>query len=130
MAASESISEVTGALTRHTCDSARSGYTEPAAAPIAHWMGCRPPVLLTVRGRGVIVARVGRVSGHVVLPPSQYVASLARKRMAASALFRDEAGRVLLVEPTYKPVWDLPGGAVEAEESPHAACRREVREEL
>jgi len=50
--------------------------------------------------------------------------------MAASALFRDEAGRVLLVEPTYKPVWDLPGGAVEAEESPHAACRREVHEEL
>jgi 8-oxo-dGTP pyrophosphatase MutT (NUDIX family) len=65
-----------------------------------------------------------------VLPPEQYVASLARKRMAASALFRDEAGRVLLVEPTYKPAWDLPGGAVEAEESPHAACRREVREEL
>jgi 8-oxo-dGTP diphosphatase len=89
-----------------------------------------PPVLLTAPGRGVIVARVGRVSGHVVLPPDQYVASLARKRMAASALFRDEAGRVLLVEPTYKPVWDLPGGAVEAEESPHAACRREVHEEL
>jgi 8-oxo-dGTP diphosphatase len=87
-------------------------------------------VLLTALGRGVIVARVGSVSGHVVLPPDQYVASLARKRMAASALFRDEAGRVLLVEPTYKPVWDLPGGAVEAEESPHAACRREVREEL
>jgi 8-oxo-dGTP pyrophosphatase MutT (NUDIX family) len=52
------------------------------------------------------------------------------RRWRASALFRDEAGRVLLVEPTYKPVWDLPGGAVEAEESPHAACRREVREEL
>jgi 8-oxo-dGTP pyrophosphatase MutT (NUDIX family) len=65
-----------------------------------------------------------------VLPPDQYVASLARKRMAAGALFRDEAGRVLLVDPVYKPAWDLPGGAVEAEESPHAACRREVREEL
>ena len=89
-----------------------------------------PPVLPTALGRGVVAVRVGRVSGHVVLPPDQYVASLARKRMAASALFRDEAGRVLLVEPTYKPVWDLPGGAVEAEESPHAACRREVREEL
>jgi len=45
-------------------------------------------------------------------------------------LFRDEGGRVLLVDPTYKPVWDLPGGAVEKEESPHAACRREVAEEL
>jgi 8-oxo-dGTP pyrophosphatase MutT (NUDIX family) len=50
--------------------------------------------------------------------------------MAASAFFRDEAGRVLLVDPVYKDPWDLPGGAVEAEESPHAACRREVLEEL
>ena len=65
-----------------------------------------------------------------MLPPDEYVASLARKRMAASALFRDAAGRVLLVDPVYKDTWDLPGGAVEAEESPHAACRREVVEEL
>src|SRR6185312_5620352 len=65
-----------------------------------------------------------------MLPPAQYVASLARKRMAASAFFRDVAGRVLLVDPVYKDPWDLPGGAVEAEESPHAACRREVLEEL
>src|SRR5579875_1877285 len=50
--------------------------------------------------------------------------------MAASALFRDDAGRVLLVDPVYKPGWELPGGAVEEEESPMAACRREVAEEL
>jgi ADP-ribose pyrophosphatase YjhB (NUDIX family) len=61
-----------------------------------------------------------------VLPPEEYVASLARKRMAATAFLRDERGRVLLVNPVYKQAWDLPGGAVEAEESPHAACRREV----
>lgn len=58
------------------------------------------------------------------------MASLARKRMAAGALFRDEAGRVLLVEPTYKPNWEIPGGAVEQEESPPAACHREVIEEI
>ena len=76
-------------------------------------------------------AIVGTVSkGHELLPADQYVASLARKRMAATAFFRDGAGRVLVVNPTYKPVWDLPGGAVEADESPHAACRREVAEEL
>jgi 8-oxo-dGTP pyrophosphatase MutT (NUDIX family) len=50
--------------------------------------------------------------------------------MAAGALFRDESGRVLLVDPVYRETWDLPGGAVGAEESPHAACRREVAEEL
>jgi 8-oxo-dGTP diphosphatase len=65
-----------------------------------------------------------------MLPPDQYVASLARKRMAVTAFFRDRRGRVLLVNPVYKQTWDLPGGAVEAEESPHAACRREVVEEL
>jgi 8-oxo-dGTP diphosphatase len=64
------------------------------------------------------------------VPPDVYVASLARKRMAAGALCRDRAGRVLLVDPVYRDTWDLPGGAVEAEESPHAACRREVAEEL
>src|ERR1035438_4690192 len=65
-----------------------------------------------------------------VVPPDEYVASLARKRMAAGALCRDRVGRVLLVDPVYRDTWDLPGGAVEAEESPHAACRREVAEEL
>jgi 8-oxo-dGTP pyrophosphatase MutT (NUDIX family) len=65
-----------------------------------------------------------------MLPADQYVASLARKRMASGALFRDGAGCVLLVEPTYKDNWEVPGGAVEQEESPTAACRREVLEEL
>ena len=64
------------------------------------------------------------------MPPDVYVASLARKRMAAGALCRDKAGKVLLVDPVYRDTWDLPGGAVEAEESPQAACRREVAEEL
>lgn len=36
----------------------------------------------------------------------------------------------MLVEPTYKPYWDIPGGYAEAGESPLAACTREVEEEL
>lgn len=58
------------------------------------------------------------------------MASLARKRMAATAFFRDEEGRVLIVNPVYKKPWELPGGSVEANESPNAAFRREVAEEL
>jgi 8-oxo-dGTP diphosphatase len=54
----------------------------------------------------------------------------ARPLVAAGALFMDDAGRVLLLRPTYKPDWDIPGGYVEAGESPHAACQREVLEEL
>ncbi len=54
----------------------------------------------------------------------------ARKRIAADVLIRDEAGRVLLVDPTYKEGWDLPGGMVEANESPQAGALRELDEEL
>ena len=54
----------------------------------------------------------------------------ARKRVSADALIRDEAGRILLVDPGYKPGWDLPGGMAEANESPAECIRREVKEEL
>jgi 8-oxo-dGTP diphosphatase len=54
----------------------------------------------------------------------------ARKRVSADALIRDEAGRLLLVDPTYKPDWDLPGGMAEANEPPREALRRELKEEL
>jgi 8-oxo-dGTP pyrophosphatase MutT (NUDIX family) len=50
--------------------------------------------------------------------------------MSAGALFFDEAGKLLIVEPAYKSNWEIPGGAVELNESPYQACVREVREEL
>lgn len=68
--------------------------------------------------------------GTQTSPVEQYVAGLNRKRMAAGVLFRDHDGRVLLVEPSYKPNWEIPGGAVEVDESPWGAASREVAEEL
>lgn len=62
------------------------------------------------------------------LPP--WLASAARPTTAAGALVLSPGGDVLLVEPTYKPTWEVPGGLVEAGESPAAACRREITEEL
>ncbi|BCB81607.1 hypothetical protein GCM10022251_16440 [Phytohabitans flavus] len=55
---------------------------------------------------------------------------MATPRVAAAALFFDQAGHVMLVHPTYKDYWDLPGGIVEPGESPMAACAREVSEEI
>lgn len=54
----------------------------------------------------------------------------ARKRVAADVLIRDAAGRVLLVDPSHKEGWDLPGGMVEANESPQTGVMREIGEEL
>jgi len=56
-------------------------------------------------------------------------ARMARKRVAAGALIRDDHGRILFVVPNYRPWLDIPGGVVEADEPPKAACRREVAEE-
>jgi ADP-ribose pyrophosphatase YjhB (NUDIX family) len=69
-------------------------------------------------------------SGTSVLPVEQYVARLPRKRLVAGVLFRDTQGRVLLVQPSYKPNWEIPGGAVEDDESPWGTAGREPIEEL
>ena len=63
-------------------------------------------------------------------PPDDYTATLPKKRMGSALLFTDSAGRVLLVEPTYKDYWEIPGGSVEADESPYDAVVRELKEEL
>ncbi|WP_329457209.1 NUDIX hydrolase [Streptomyces sp. NBC_01497] len=58
-----------------------------------------------------------------------YLARHSSPAACADALIRDAEGRVLLVDPTYKDGWDLPGGMLEDEE-PEAGMVREVREEL
>ncbi|THA71360.1 NUDIX domain-containing protein [Streptomyces sp. A0958] len=50
--------------------------------------------------------------------------------VAAGVLLFDEHDRFLLVDPTYKPGWEFPGGVVEAGEAPAQAGIREVEEEI
>ncbi|GGU76437.1 ATP/GTP-binding protein [Streptomyces albospinus] len=50
--------------------------------------------------------------------------------LAAGVLLFDDRDRVLLVDPTYKPGWEFPGGIVEPGEAPAHAGVREVAEEL
>lgn len=50
--------------------------------------------------------------------------------VAAGVLLFDERDRVLLVDPTYKPGWEFPGGVVERGEAPARAGMREVAEEI
>ena len=50
--------------------------------------------------------------------------------ISAGALIFDRAGRLLILKPTYKSGWTIPGGVMEADgETPWDACRREVAEE-
>lgn len=57
-------------------------------------------------------------------------AGLPTKRVISQGLLRDEQGRVLLCELTYKREWDLPGGVVEVGEPPALGLVRELQEEL
>ncbi|MET7919808.1 NUDIX hydrolase [Streptomyces avermitilis] len=61
-----------------------------------------------------------------------YIAGLPRVLAGAAVLFRDAAGRVLLVEPNYREGWALPGGTIESDdgETPRQGARRETAEEI
>jgi 8-oxo-dGTP diphosphatase len=49
---------------------------------------------------------------------------------SAGAMVFDRSGRLLILKPSYKPKWTIPGGQVEpGGESPWDACRREAFEE-
>ncbi len=56
--------------------------------------------------------------------------TLPTKRMGAGVLLFDNKKRLLIVKPSYKSGWIIPGGVVEKNESPHRAVFREVREEI
>ncbi len=61
---------------------------------------------------------------------AEYYKSLPAKRMGAGVLFFNDQNELLLVQPTYKDTWEIPGGIVELSESPRDAVLREVHEEL
>src|SRR5271155_1527259 len=55
---------------------------------------------------------------------------IPRVPASAGALIGDGDGRILILKPTYKAGWTIPGGQMEADgESPWEGCRREVLEE-
>jgi 8-oxo-dGTP diphosphatase len=63
------------------------------------------------------------------------VFSLRWRRVPARAatargLISDPSGRWLIVRPVGRRHWQIPGGRIDRGESPTAACRRELREEL
>lgn len=64
------------------------------------------------------------------LPAPDLNAALPAKPSAAAVVITDMHGRILIVKPTYRDTWGLPGGGSDGRESPRETCVREIREEL
>jgi 8-oxo-dGTP pyrophosphatase MutT (NUDIX family) len=65
-----------------------------------------------------------------LLDPVTYYAQRPTVFTAAGALITDKEERVLVVKPNYRDYWLVPGGMIEADETPEVACARELEEEL
>jgi 8-oxo-dGTP pyrophosphatase MutT (NUDIX family) len=64
-----------------------------------------------------------------LLPRDAWLASLPRSYTAAGTLLTDEAGRVLVLKPNYRPGWQFAGGTIDLGEDALECARRELREE-
>jgi 8-oxo-dGTP pyrophosphatase MutT (NUDIX family) len=84
---------------------------------------------LTARETAVSLATAVQTGAAVVCEIVQTPEPTA-ETVAAGVLLFDEQDRVLLVDPTYQPGWEFPGGVVEVGEAPARAGIREVAEEI
>ena len=74
---------------------------------------------------------LGRVFRAVPAPLREFAVRRTTPSYVMGAMCRLERddGRVLLVKPSYRSVWTMPGGVSERGESPIDCMRRELREE-
>ncbi|MFF3850236.1 NUDIX domain-containing protein [Streptomyces sp. NPDC002328] len=107
-------------------------HIEPYRAALASWLTADAHIVdtgaLTPYETAVRVAEAvsgGAASACDIVQTPEPTA----ETLAAGVLLFDEHDRVLLVDPTYKPGWEFPGGVVEPGEAPARAGMREVREE-
>lgn len=107
-------------------------HIEPYRAALASWLTADAHLVdtsaLTPYESAV---RIAEAVGSGAAPPCDIVQTPepTAETLAAGVLLFDEHDRVLLVDPTYKPGWEFPGGVVERGEAPARAGMREVAEE-
>jgi 8-oxo-dGTP pyrophosphatase MutT (NUDIX family) len=73
------------------------------------------------------------VDPEPVVPDAEtlrFLDSLPAVYVGVGGLITDAAGRVLIVKPTYKPGWEIPGGSMDPDEHPRQTLRRELDEEI
>ncbi|MFB7656763.1 MULTISPECIES: NUDIX domain-containing protein [unclassified Streptomyces] len=105
---------------------------EPYRSALASWLTADAhPVDTGTLTPYEAAARVAEAVGTGAAPVCEIVQTPepTGETVAAGVLLFDERDRVLLVDPTYKPGWEFPGGVVEPGEAPARAGMREVHEE-
>lgn len=64
------------------------------------------------------------------LPSEEYYKQLKKRHSGSGVLFLDTRGRILVVKPTYKDGWLIPGGTIDEGEFPKGCAERETKEEI
>lgn len=77
-----------------------------------------------------ILVRVQARQSMNNIPQEEYYKNLPKKRIGASVLLFNDSDYLLLVKPTYRDGWVIPGGVVDENESPKMAVIRETKEEV
>ncbi|GAB2807711.1 NUDIX hydrolase [Streptomyces chlorus] len=107
-------------------------HIEPYKAALASWLTADAyPVGTGPLSPYDTAVRIAEAVGSGEAPACDIVQTPepSAETVAAGVLLFDERDRVLLVDPTYKPGWEFPGGVVEPGEAPARAGMREVAEE-
>lgn len=107
-------------------------HIEPYRAALASWLTADAhPVDTGALTPYEAAVRVAEAVGTGEAPACEIVQTPepTGETVAAGVLLFDDRDRVLLVDPTYKPGWEFPGGVVEPGEAPARAGMREVAEE-
>jgi 8-oxo-dGTP pyrophosphatase MutT (NUDIX family) len=107
-------------------------HIEPYRAALASWLTADAhPVDTSALTPHETAVRIADAVAAGSIAPCDIVQTPepTTETLAAGVLLFDDQNRVLLVDPTYKPGWEFPGGVVEPGEAPARAGVREVAEE-
>ncbi|MFJ4616539.1 NUDIX domain-containing protein [Streptomyces sp. NPDC088812] len=107
-------------------------HIEPYRAALAAWLTADAhPVDTSDLTPYETAVRIAEAVGSGAVPACDIVQTPepTGETLAAGVLLFDDRDRVLLVDPTYKPGWEFPGGVVEPGEAPARGGMREVEEE-